>query len=135
MLVGIRGDGCQATVTPLFYLAMSSNWLSYHPVKVENVGPNPIIVAISTKGKIMSGLQLKNFEALKELLYRLWFYTGMNENSFDSYWRDRGPVLMTREIAANLWFLQLPETEDTAILRHQIAYLNKQCHWDYAEGY
>jgi hypothetical protein len=85
-------------------------------------------------GVVMT-LQLENFEAVKELLYRLWFYTGLNEAGFESYWRDRGPVLMAREIAANLWLMELPETEDTAIMRHQIMYLNKQCHWDYIKGY
>ena len=87
-----------------------------------------------SKGVTMT-MKLKGFADVKELMYRLWFYTGMNEASFDSYWRDRGPVLMAREIAANLWLMQLPETEDTAIMRYQILYLNKNCHWDYAEGY
>lgn len=80
-------------------------------------------------------MQLEDFKALKELLNRLWSYAGMNQASFDSYWQERGPVLMVREIAANLWFHQKPETEDTAIMRYQINYLNTHCHWDYVKGY
>ena len=57
MLVGIRGDGCQATVTPIFLPSvLSSNWSSYHPVTVKNEGSNPFNIANLTKGNHMKDL-------------------------------------------------------------------------------